>query len=756
MSSAITPCSSSGGGEKPPARGLTTPISTPGDRPRPPSPRRRDKPQLSCNPCRRRKVRCDRLHPCTNCSSRGLGSSCVYATTTTTTITTSRATLSGRLHGTAAGLQDRIDQLENLVLGLMHQTAPSSGDHSAHLSPSPPEKDLEQAKTRRDVSETPSDHGIIRIQQTTVSYVSNSHWAAVLDSITDLRSHFAQEEETHPQASDPLQPSTGFPKPQLLYSCLMYETPASIVKSLPPRPVVDRLVSRYFNVLDIAPGVTHSGHFLREYEEFWKAPHAAPVMWVGLLFGIICLSTQLQHSLLNPTKASPTLGQSRSPPRVSENQVTIDKYKEKTIQCLILGHYTKGGPYVLETLILYFLIECFNLKDMEIGIWVLVGTIVQVAIHMGYHRDAKHFPNISPFAGEMRRRVWAMIVQLDFSVSTQLGLPRLVKESQTNTSEPRNLYDSDFDENTTELPPSRPETEITPTLYVLAKLRFVSVGVKVADVATEPRLHSYAEILELDQQINEVQKALPSSLRWNGLASSLNVPSQIIIQRIWLEIIPQELKIVLHRKFIEPGHNEQHGSSRAACFNAAMKILEFQRLVDEETQVDGLLYQNRWRVSSALINDFLLATSILCFCLQNHTNKLKEEPDNPRDAELEPVDMDKVRQLLRTSQDIWSRQCATSVEARKAVAALRYVLRDSEVGSEPHVPEDVLPVSFPAAAVSYFPGFSDFMPEYDFSALGLEQTDDVTAWPPFTPTLDNDAEQWAAGLNSAQDMDLTS
>ncbi len=67
----------------------------------------------------------------------------------------------------------------------------------------------------------------------------------------------------------------------------MYETPASIIKSLPPRPVVDRLVSRYFNVLDIAPGmlpnlsiaprnssiyiltnqglgVVHSSHFLRE------------------------------------------------------------------------------------------------------------------------------------------------------------------------------------------------------------------------------------------------------------------------------------------------------------------------------------------------------------------------------------------------------------------------------------------------------------------------------------------------------------
>ncbi len=114
---------------------------------------------------------------------------------------------------------------------------------------------------------------------------------------------------------------------------------------------------------------------------------------------------------------------------------------------------------------------------------------------------------------------------------------------------------------------------MTPTLYVLAKLRLLSVGVKVADVATEPRLHSYAEILELDQQINEARNALPSSLKWDGLASSLNVPSQTIIQRIWLEVMVQQLKIVLHRKFIEPSRlHEEYPSSRSACFNAAMKI----------------------------------------------------------------------------------------------------------------------------------------------------------------------------------------
>lgn len=80
-----------------------------------------------------------------------------------------------------------------------------------------------------------------------------------------------------------------------------------------------------------------------------------------------------------------------------------------------------------------------------------------------------------------------------------------------------------------------------------------------------------------------------------------------------------------------------------------MKILEFQRLVDEETQVDALLYQSHWRVSSAFINDFLLATSILCFYVQTYNNERDTAPSKSRDSEVELVDMDRIGDSLRTS-----------------------------------------------------------------------------------------------------------
>jgi hypothetical protein len=109
--------------------------------------------------------------------------------------------------------------------------------------------------TQHDVSPSLSDYGSFRTPETSVNYVNSSHWAAILDSITDLRNHITRDEEAYPMVLGTVRPPASFPKPKLLYSCGMYESSASILKSLPPRPTVDRLISRYFNIIDIAPGM---------------------------------------------------------------------------------------------------------------------------------------------------------------------------------------------------------------------------------------------------------------------------------------------------------------------------------------------------------------------------------------------------------------------------------------------------------------------------------------------------------------------
>lgn len=94
-----------------------------------------------------------------------------------------------------------------------------------------------------------------------------------------------------------------------------------------------------------------------------------------------------------------------------ESQALVDLYQQKTVQCLILSRYTKGGPYVMEALALYMMTELFTSKEIDSGMRLLVATIFQIGVNMGCHRDGSHFPNITPFESEMRRRVWALVTQ---------------------------------------------------------------------------------------------------------------------------------------------------------------------------------------------------------------------------------------------------------------------------------------------------------------------------------------------------------
>ena len=342
-------------------------------------------------------------------------------------------------------------------------------------------------------------------------------------------------------------------------------------------------------------------------------------------------------------------------------------FHERTVHCLVLGQFTRGGPHVLETLVNHCANEVFLRKDAEVGTWLLLGILVQLAVSLGYHRDPCNFSHITPFDGEMRRRVWASIMQIDYRLSSQMGLPRLLKSQHCDTAEPRNLLDLDFDETTVDLPPSRPETEITPVLYSLARNRIDRISGRISDLVADIKEQPYQEILELDQKLQEADASLPPIFQWQPLSQSFMVAPQIVLGRVWLQLTIQRLIIWLHRKYLAPSHPQScYGYSRKACMQAAIKILEFQQLLDEEMQPMGQLYLVRSIQSPLIQSPFLLGMSVLCYYLQ----LAKTAEDIPLDQETS----NKIHCLLRNTYPMWLRSSTVSRDAREAVNRLGVLL----------------------------------------------------------------------------------
>ncbi|KAG2026113.1 hypothetical protein GB937_002261 [Aspergillus fischeri] len=536
----------------------------------------------------------------------------------------------------------------------VHRDSPiASADRSFATSPY---ADLFKGKS------SAPDCGSLQLTQSSTNYVNSAHWAAVLDGIADLKIHLDEEGEV--QDDTPLDEFSVAERggPQLLYGCTRPVTKEEILATIPERPVVDRLISGYFNSFDMSPAVLHSVEFLKEYERFWENPSETPVIWLGLLFTIMCLATQFQKFRLHPGIQTPA-----SLSREHDLESKIEFFRQKVVQCLILGEYAKGGPYVLETLMLYIAVEVFLRSDAELGVWILLGTIVQLAMHMGYHRDPYHFPSMSPFIAEMRKRVWATVVELDIGLSTQMGLPRLIKHWQTDTGGPSNLHDNDFDPDTAAMPASRPETELTPMLYRLAKARMMTTIGFVWDLVTDTRQCPYTEIMKMDNMLQDAHSAIPPCLRWVSMAHCIMDSPQVIMQKVFLEIMFHRARIVLHQRYLHSWQADtQNGYSQQACLDAALKLLDYQHVLQEETQPFCRLYQERWRVSSLVNHDFLLATSILCSYLQRAHPQSKAGAGAVAEATIWTS--------LQKTYDIWVHSSSSSKEAQKAARALKVIL----------------------------------------------------------------------------------
>ncbi|KAG4441524.1 hypothetical protein IFR05_002981 [Cadophora sp. M221] len=316
-------------------------------------------------------------------------------------------------------------------------------------------------------------------------------------------------------------------------------------------------------------------------------------------------------------------------------------------------------------------------------------------MRLGYHRDASHYPSISTFEGERRRRLWIMIFQLDLTTSAQVGLPRMIREGDTDTAEPKNLLDSDFDEGITELPHPRPNTDATPVAYVIFKVRLLRQLGSIMDQLNSMTPPSYEEVLHLDSKLHEIHTTLHPYLTMRPLSLSITDNVDLILRRFALEVCFQKSRCVLHRKYLIPSKvDPSFKYSRATCVDAAMKLLQVQITFCEESQAGRPFSGEQWRNAAGLLHqDYVLAAMILCLDFtwgmkieQGQSPSLEDGTEAiwPREQRI---------QALKTSYDIWSKSSTKSTLAAKATEALRVMLNNPQPGpnakpslSEPPIP----------------------------------------------------------------------
>ncbi|PYH39760.1 Zn(II)2Cys6 transcription factor [Aspergillus neoniger CBS 115656] len=591
---------------------------------------------ISCTFCRQKKLRCDRLQPCSSCTKRGLG--CVYA---------HPASAAPRRNGPAQPRQltQRIRQLEDLVVALQKGETPQTVENPVHLAH---KSDSSPAASPETVA---NSFGSLRVDQTGMTYVSGAHWTALQDSIAELKECV--------ELGPPYLPSRCDNGSALLRGVSPPGGIAEVLSHLPPRPTVDRLVSRFFSSMEPGVLVLHAPTFQKEYDQFWTHPQDVNLAWLSILFSIMCLAIH-HHQLTEGHRPDP----------IGDTHGLRDDFRQQAAYCLIDNKYTAPTKYTIEALIFYAQTEYFRGEEFHHEVWLLMGMINRLAMRAGLHRDGSRYPELSCFAAEMRRRIWTLMSQLDALISFQLGLPRMIYDGLADTQPPHNLLDEDFSEDSTSLPPARPDTAFTPVAYLIAKSRLSRVFGLVIDHAASTAPIPSALIYQLDNQLNESYAAVPECLQFRSVSESVTASPRLVMLRYNLEILYQKTRCILHRKSLCEGHSDvRYAESRRICLDAAVRILQHQATIDGQVQAGGVLAQCRWFVTSLATNDFMLAAMVVCLELHN----LEREGEQGGQAGMPRKD--DLLFALQTSQRIWSQYKDESAEAWQAWQTTSIMLR---------------------------------------------------------------------------------
>ncbi|KFY33806.1 hypothetical protein V494_07308 [Pseudogymnoascus sp. VKM F-4513 (FW-928)] len=649
--------------------------------------RKRNRVPLSCAPCRHKKLKCNRSIPCENCIRRGDAAGCSYAAPGP------RARKAQPAGSSPDDMQNRIDRLEGLVLSLMTNGASAPGptaaratvasERSGSTSTSTAVDDGEMEKIKEededgdgeggesDVDEVANSFGVLKVDAETekTMYIGDSHWHLVLSDIAEVRNYFTNHKrELDNQYKKVSETSAARWIPDFLFQGLAPATEAEIRAALPPRAKIEKLVARFFNSLDPFVQILHHKTFHERLEAFFADPKSQSLAWVGLLYSAMTLAMQSYSKVGD----EPPEWKGRTSELAAE-------YRGRTVQALGACDYTRPNVFTVETLVLYVYAEYKSRLDVDFGLYLVVGTLVQVAMRMGYHRDASQFSGVTPYDSEMRRRVWLLVRQIDIIFSSQLTLPNLVKSCDCDTQLPRNIFDDEFSTASTSLPPSRPPTEATPMSSILAKGRMVlTLGAIIEETqpVSGPQA-SYDTIMKWDARVRSARMNIEPHLRFRTIEESALDPSSLILQRFYLEVLYQKTICVLHRRFISRARtNPRYAYSRRASVDAAMALLHIQATMHRETQPGGRISEVMWRLTSLQRNDFLLGAMIVSLDLNHDGSRGTSHGFWTAEQRTDMLS------AIEGALAIWEADVATSMEAFKGAKVLRIMVDKLKARSE--------------------------------------------------------------------------
>ncbi|KAF2811945.1 uncharacterized protein BDZ99DRAFT_384297 [Mytilinidion resinicola] len=551
--------------------------------------RRRRRPAVSCSVCRKRKIRCNREFPCSNCV-RSKNDTCVYddnpplrrrlshgATNFTTlggpqgamnvcrelphinanhdaseTNSTSASTPASQLSASdIESMKREIRRLEDEVSQLMQSAA-----HSPALT-SDIETMASSISGTFNIQHEKRLFGQAHVSQRSVMHKSRlfgqSHWinsAAlfrdVFDMIRMMEPHLREDTS---KVCIGLQRCKALAKVIKMRREPPWPTPPTSKADLPPKELADKLVSCYLWTTETIYRILHVPTFRKDYEALWtseKEPDNAFLVQVKLVLAIGATTYDEHFSLRH--LAIKWVYEAQTWYSEPEFKLRLSIQSLQTTLLLLVARETVGVGGTM--------------------IWTSVGELLRTAMYMGLHRDPVYLPKRTVFAAEMRRRLWNTILEVAIQSSMSSGGPPLVSLDDFNTEPPSNFDDEEL---MAENPVPKPEENFTQMSIAIALRKTLPLRLAITKFLNDlGSRDTYDETLRLDNEFRVQYKTLCQNLQRSRMTTGSS-PSSFGVRAV--DFIMRRYLSSLHVPFFDLGLREStYAYSRKVIIETSLQL----------------------------------------------------------------------------------------------------------------------------------------------------------------------------------------
>ncbi|KAI9730697.1 MAG: hypothetical protein M1834_005666 [Cirrosporium novae-zelandiae] len=572
----------------------------------------------SCTTCRRRKVRCDKKHPCSNCAKAGI--ECIFPKPgraprkVRKALDTELLARLRRLEGVVQSLGAQVEE-ENDPLNNGNKTTSRSGSQDVNSSESNtnPERarDGQQISkciqrfdpTYIDTEQVGEEFGRLVVESETgrSRYVSNQFWASLSDQVAELRDLLGDDSDEEMNELLPSSPSGSSSTGTSFHQGFIFgfHSAAHSLRQFHPSP------SQVFTFWSI---------FRENVDPMCRMIHK-PTMAKTLMDAagqLDCLSKSMEALLfsiyfssvvsLSPKECVQLLGE--------EKDAALAKYRFAVEQALARANFLDTQEIVVLQALVLFLV-CVRRHDHSRFVWSLSGLATRIAFSLGCHRDGSKF-KLSPFETEIRRRLWWEVCVLDIRCCEDHGADPQITEASFDTRLPLNINDEDISPDTKETPIDKiGYTEATFCLIrynvtnTLRRLNYVPPGSShCRTMATKATTKDKEALIEAchnrieEKYLKNADTSIP--LIWVTVTVS-----RLVIAKMWMFV---------HHPFIGPnGASGLDQETTDRLFATAIEVMEFSVLLetDRNTEKWGWLFRSymQWHAVAFVLSELCTRTA---------------------------------------------------------------------------------------------------------------------------------------------------